>query len=86
MNETHISLNQSSNLNDPDGPIGLHPLFLGLECCPAQVLLNDGSLETIVVIRAQGPIEHHVVKLRHGTYPLNPLAEIQLLEILSDAA
>jgi hypothetical protein len=51
-----------------------------------QVLLDDESIETIVVIRAREPIAHHIVKSRHGTHPINPHAEIRLVELLADAA
>lgn len=86
MKETKSIQPETSPLIGTDSAMGLHPLFTGLECCPIQVQLNNESTEMIVVIRSKHPIEHHLVKSRHGTYPLDPHAEIQLVEILSDAA
>lgn len=49
------------------------------------VKLDDASLETIVVIRVQDSVAHDVVKTRNGTHPLDPGADMQLVEILTDA-
>lgn len=80
MNTTHSLPHQTSTLTDSDAPIGLHPLFVGRECCPAQVMTDDDSTETIVVNRAHQPVLHHVVKGRFGSRPLNPAADIRLVE------
>lgn len=79
MNATNSLPPHASTLADPNAPLGLHALFLGRECCPVQVITDDESIETIVVICARTPVAHHVVKDRYGSRPLNPDANIRLV-------
>lgn len=47
-------------------------------------MIDDDSTETIVVNRAHHPVLHHVVKGRFGSLPLNPSADIRLVEWITE--